>query len=323
VERESVEGGASEGKNAEESAASPSTLYPPPSTVPASGLVPACGPETDALRASLVERFDAWLRGVLAEEKPPAGLPAELLHELEEPPSSPPQPDSERRNDWFAVWSAMTALTQEVKLQGRAFSRLTDSLAPVGQVPSLLGDNLAAHQEALRLARDIAEQALADRSDREDERARQAERRASRSLLDVLVDARDRLARGLGLARAHAAELGKHRGWRAFFRLGRETSRHLFEVTQALEEGYDLALQRIQGTLDRFGVQAIDCLGEPFDPNLMIAADVEESPDVPDGTVMEVYRTGYAWNGETLRPAEVKVARSSRPAKEGYADEPA
>lgn len=318
-----MERGASEEEKTPTSSSSLSTLHSPPSTAPASGQAPAGGPERDAVRASLVERFDAWLRGVLAEETPPAGLPAELLRELEEHPASPSQPESERRNDWFAVWSAMTALTQEVKLQGRAFSRLNDSLAPVGQVPSLLGDNLAAHQEALRLARDIAEQALADRSDREDERARQAERRASRGLLDVLVDARDRLARGLDLARAHAAELGKHRGWRAFFRLGRATTQHLTEVSQALEQGYDLALQRIQSTLDRLGVQAIDCLGEPFDPNVMIAADVEENPDVPDGTVLEVYRTGYAWNGETLRPAEVKVARPGRPTQEGYDDEPA
>jgi molecular chaperone GrpE len=303
---------------------------PEPPADPGSQRPPEDDPGTDALRARLLQRFDAWLSRVLAEEEPPAGLPAELLRELEEAPGPPPQPDSEERNDWFALWAAMTALTQEVKLQGRAFSRLHDSLAPLVQMRSLLGDNLAAHQEALRLARDIAEQALAARSEREDELARQAERRASRGLLDVLIDTRDRLARGLDLARAHAAELRTTRGWRAFFGLGRATTKRLLEVTLALEQGYHLTLQRIEAALDRLGVQAIDCIGAPFDPNFMTAADVEENPDVPDGTVLEIYRNGYAWNGETLRPAQVKVARRPSPAMgtrrsalEGLDDEPA
>jgi len=279
-------------------------------------------PATDALRAQLLERFDAWLRRTLAEEEPPDGLPAELLRELEG--ESGPQAEAQERNDWFALWSAMTALTQEVKLQGRAFSRLNDSLALIAQMRPALGDALAAHQEALGAARDIAEQALAARAERDAELARQAERRASRGLLDALLDARDRLGRGLDLARAHAAELGKPRGWRAAFGLGRgAAARHLREVTRALEEGYRLTLQRIDETLDRLGVHAMECAGALFDPNLMTAAGVEDNPLVPDGTVLEVYRIGYAWNGEALRPAHVKVARSTRPAMEGPNDEPA
>ena len=269
-------------------------------------------PDSDALRASLAARFDAWLRGVLADERPPEGLPAELLRELDALPSTATRPEAEEASDRAALWAAMTALTQEVKLQGRAFGRLQDSLAPLTQMQPLLGDNLAAHEEALRLVRGVAEQAFAARAQRDAELASQAERRATRALLDVLLDARDRLARGLGLARAHVAEFDKVRGWRAFLGLGRAATRHLHEVTLALEEGYRLTLQRIEEALGRLGVHAIDCLGAPFDPHLMTAADIEDRPGVPDGTVLEVYRNGYAWNGETLRPAQVKVARASR-----------
>ena len=38
--------------------------------------------------------------------------------------------DRRRRNplDWYTMWAAMTALTQEVKLQGRAFKQLSETL---------------------------------------------------------------------------------------------------------------------------------------------------------------------------------------------------
>lgn len=43
----------------------------------------------------------------------------------------------------------------------------------------------------------------------------------------------------------------------------------------------------------------------------MTAVDIAESGDVPEGTVVEVYREGYEWNGEVHRTAQVKVARNT------------
>jgi molecular chaperone GrpE len=42
----------------------------------------------------------------------------------------------------------------------------------------------------------------------------------------------------------------------------------------------------------------------------MTAVDIEETGSVPEGTVVEVYRNGYEWNGEVYRTAQVKVARN-------------
>jgi len=42
----------------------------------------------------------------------------------------------------------------------------------------------------------------------------------------------------------------------------------------------------------------------------MTAVDIQETLSVPEGTVVEVYRNGYEWNGEVYRSAQVKVARS-------------
>ena len=42
----------------------------------------------------------------------------------------------------------------------------------------------------------------------------------------------------------------------------------------------------------------------------MNAIESEESATVSPGTVLEVYRSGYEWNGEVFRPAQVKVSRA-------------
>ena len=42
----------------------------------------------------------------------------------------------------------------------------------------------------------------------------------------------------------------------------------------------------------------------------MNAIESEESATVAPDTVLEVYRSGYEWNGEVFRPAQVKVSRT-------------
>jgi molecular chaperone GrpE (heat shock protein) len=47
----------------------------------------------------------------------------------------------------------------------------------------------------------------------------------------------------------------------------------------------------------------------------MNAIDREESGDVPEGTVLEIYRSGYEWNGEVFRTAQVKVSGAPQEGK--------
>jgi molecular chaperone GrpE len=72
-------------------------------------------------RSEILQRFEQWLDTAMAEEGPPQGIPAEILAGDTAPESSP--------TDWYTIWAAMTALTQEVKLQGRAFKQMSESLA--------------------------------------------------------------------------------------------------------------------------------------------------------------------------------------------------
>ena len=76
----------------------------------------------------------------------------------------------------------------------------------------------------------------------------------------------------------------------------------------AMKHGGD-GLDQVQGqliaALEKEGLERIDPLGKPFDPNESDAVAHEEGDGDP--VVSEVMRTGYRFKGKLLRPAMVKV----------------
>jgi molecular chaperone GrpE len=236
-------------------------------------------------RDQILTRFTAWLDSVLAQEQAPQGIAAEILAALEDEPSNGfPAPGATADGQWdlYSMWSTMTALTQEVKLQGRSFKQLSETVAPVADLAPLLP-----------------------------EMQRRAEERARREVLDVLLDLRDRLRRGLDSARAGQIELRKsfELGWKSrLFRLDKPLGAAV-DAVAALEKGYSLSLERLNEVLAQSDIREIECQGQPFDPTSMHAVDLEETSNAPEGTVLEVYRAGYEWKGEVYRLAQVKVAR--------------
>jgi molecular chaperone GrpE len=235
-------------------------------------------------RDEILRRLEAWVDSALATEEPPRGIDAEILSALSAPGNG------DNRADSYALWSAMTALTQEVKLQGRAFKELNDTLG--AETNRAVEEVRAACQE------------------RERDLERDAHRRCRKEALNVLIDMRDRLARGVESARP-AAPL--HVGW-----LDRMLGRRPVPDprVEALIKGYELTLDRLDQALADYNAREITCAGLAFDPRRMNAVDREESSAVPEGTVLEVYRSGYEWNGEVFRPAQVKVACAPQSATE-------
>ena len=71
-----------------------------------------------------------------------------------------------------------------------------------------------------------------------------------------------------------------------------------------------MALARLDDSLGALGISEIACIERPFDATVMRAVDVTNDSSVADGTVLEVLRTGYRWQGETWRSAEVRVSRN-------------
>ncbi len=87
-----------------------------------------------------------------------------------------------------------------------------------------------------------------------------------------------------------------------------------------LREGMELTVKLFGDVLQKFGVEAVDPAGSPFDPNLHQALSTQPRDDVPANTVITVVQKGYTLNGRLVRPALVMV---SRPAGQQGIDEKA
>ena len=76
----------------------------------------------------------------------------------------------------------------------------------------------------------------------------------------------------------------------------------------AFRQGVELIHRQAMEVLTRAGLQPVDSMGKPFDPNTQEAVDREATPDVPDGTVIGELQKGYLYQGQLLRPAMVRVS---------------
>lgn len=77
--------------------------------------------------------------------------------------------------------------------------------------------------------------------------------------------------------------------------------------------GLGLVERHLVALLEQLGVQKIGARGEPFDPRRHEALTVEESGDVPEGTILQVARQGYVLGERVIRPAQVIVAGAPSP----------
>jgi len=77
-------------------------------------------------------------------------------------------------------------------------------------------------------------------------------------------------------------------------------------------EGLRAVLEQIEAILDRQGIRRVGDVGERFDPERHEAIGVHETNEVPDKTVVDVARSGYAMGDRVLRPAQVIVSRSEQ-----------
>jgi molecular chaperone GrpE len=237
-------------------------------------------------REEILRRFEAWLDIALDGEPPPEGVPDAILASITAGAES-----SGDHADLYSMQAAVTALTQEVKLQGRSFKQLSETLTPVAELAPRLADM-----------------------------KREAQESARREMLDVLLDLRDRLRRGLEAARKSSINETAESGWiaRLLSRNNNHVLRQATEAMAAIQKGYQMSLDHLDDVLANFDVREIPCQGRRFDPASMDAVDVQETESEQDGVVVEIYRAGYEWKGEVYRPAQVKVAR--RPATASLED---
>ena len=78
----------------------------------------------------------------------------------------------------------------------------------------------------------------------------------------------------------------------------------------ALAEGVELTRKGFMDVLAKYGVEAVDPTGEPFDPETAQAMSMVQQPDAEPNSVVAVMQKGYLLNGRLLRPAMVMVAKA-------------
>jgi len=255
----------------------------------------------------LLERLALWLRETRAE--------------LERPDPATPDPaengeQAPREFGLLQLVEEFTALRHELKLQtksARGLEEQNESLtASLRQAIEALRSVEPQEAQAAWSAGKPLALALAD-LDESLERGRLQTERA----LERLGDEPE-----LG-ALSRLRELYSRRSWWSRWRhgrffeslceqLAREPQRHdLRALATALLEGYRLVQKRLSQALVSEGIERIDAVGQPVDPEQMVVIDMVEVDGGAPGLVYDEVRRGYLWKGRLLRYAEVRATRLS------------
>jgi len=78
---------------------------------------------------------------------------------------------------------------------------------------------------------------------------------------------------------------------------------------QSLREGLELIYRKFQKTLQNLGVEPIESVNQPFDPNLHHAIMTREEAGVAPDIVLEEFEKGYKFKNHVLRYAKVVVSK--------------
>ena len=259
---------------------------------------------------TILDDFRAWLR------------------EAGEVPAPEPAPDL----DIATVVQHFIALRQEVNLQTKS-SR--SALEQNGQALALLQqsfDALQRQQAALQQSDKSAQdellrpllKTLIDAHDALSLAQREVQRLLANAPTPVSApaqpggappDIKIRLpywTQWFGLDLAIEGQLAPLRAWRRTQpapALPDDSAARLRQILDALLVGYSMSTQRIERAFEQQGLEAIACVGQPFDPETMEVVEVVREEGRTSTEVLQEIRRGYRWRGRLFRYAQVRVAK--------------
>jgi len=204
----------------------------------------------EATKHQLIEQFRAYL---------------EMADEIIEAPNV---------TDLFSLFTELSAIRNEVKLEARQFKIALDQLKTTS-------DLLQSTQN--RLLEEI-----------QDRYRRQQQETVHAFLLEIL-EIYDRLE-------AATRILDNYKSFIWVYLCKREA-----RVLHSLQEGHAITMRRVTHLLNKYQVYPLEVLHQPFNPHYMQAVDSDSQPQLDNGLVTSELRKGFKWGGEILRPAEVKV----------------
>jgi molecular chaperone GrpE len=84
---------------------------------------------------------------------------------------------------------------------------------------------------------------------------------------------------------------------------------HKDSTDEKIMGGVKLIYEQFKDILSVEGIEVIECLNQPFDPNHHEAVRTIESTDHNEGLIIEVIQKGYSMNGKMIRTPLVGVSR--------------
>jgi len=79
---------------------------------------------------------------------------------------------------------------------------------------------------------------------------------------------------------------------------------------EALLHGVELIHKQFKDALSKLGLEAVEAVGQAFDPHVHEAVTMEATDKHKENTVIQEFERGYRIGDRLLRPAKVKVASS-------------
>lgn len=80
---------------------------------------------------------------------------------------------------------------------------------------------------------------------------------------------------------------------------------------ESVSKGFQIIIENYKKLLKEEGLEKMDCEGQKFDPYKHEALMVEENKEIPQNTITEVFEDGYLMDGQVMKPAKVKVSKTS------------
>lgn len=81
------------------------------------------------------------------------------------------------------------------------------------------------------------------------------------------------------------------------------------EAPEQVRTGLEMVQRQLLQVFEKYGVESLDPVGQPFDPNLHEAVMQEPAGEGTEpGTIVQVLQKGYSLHGKILRAAMVKVS---------------
>ncbi len=180
--------------------------------------------------------------------------------------------------DLATLVGAFTALRHEVNLQTKAAraqsEQLAQALEALKQPPAANGDD------------------------------------AARPLVQAVAEAYDALTRTtaeIDRLREAATSAAPPSLWQRLF--GRRPDATAADRLAAAVTGLRMSEARVERLMREVGLEAVESVGRPFDPEAMEAVEAVADAGRPPGMVVEELRRGYRWRGRVVRYAQVRVAK--------------